>query len=646
MLHVISLLSLLCVLIPAAERGMKPMTVTDERGGTVTFTSSRALVIGNSAYSGDWDELKGVREDVVAVQAALEQQGFAVQVAQNLTKTQMNEVMDAFIAEQAQDPTGRVVVYYAGHGQTVGTVGYLVPVDAPKPANPQFKAKAYPISILKIKAQEAVARHVLFACDSCFSGSVFTPLRGANEYVLSAAREPVRMFLTAGSADETVPDVSFFRQEFVRGIGGTADLNRDGYVTGSELSTHIKQTVRDRAGAMGKKLTPQAGVSEQEGLNRGDIVFAVPNVGSPPAPPPVATGVGNLQTRIEAERQAAVVRQQWDAWQGKMSAAFDAAQQQAADQRLSADLRSEIWQSFLREWPVDNPFGTDDERLRMAAQAAVAALSVAKPTWATVAGKDQYGTWADLQLAGVTQRFRWIKPGTFTMGSSLVEKVAATASVPNSEMEWFANEVQHQVTLTQGFWLADSACTQAMWQVISGGNPAQFTDSSQNPVEQVSWEDCQQFLSKLNGRVPGGGFRLPSEAQWEYACRAGTTTAFSYGATITSELVNHNGENPFGGVLKGLNREKTVPVKSLPPNAWGLYEMHGNVWQWCNDRFGGFSGSAERDPSGPSSGPDRVLRGGGWRSSARDCRCASRSRAMPGYRGTALGFRIAAQATP
>ena len=274
------------------------------------------------------------------------------------------------------------------------------------------------------------------------------------------------------------------------------------------------------------------------------------------------------------------------------------------------------------------------------------APAVVKPAWATDSGKDQYGAWADLQVAGVSQRFRWIQPGTFTMGSSQAEKDAALASVPNSKPEWFAPEVPHQVTLTQGYWLADSSCTQALWQAITGTNPANFKDSPQNPVEQVSWDDCQQFLSKLNGRVSGGGFRLPSEAQWEYACRAGTTTAFSFGSTITPEQVNYDGNYPFAGAAKGLYRQKTVPVKSLLPNAWGLYEMHGNVWQWCNDWYGDFSGSAERDPAGPSSGSYRVIRGGGWGSDAGNCRSADRDRYSPGDRDASLGFRIAAQATP
>jgi hypothetical protein len=375
------LLLVSCMTIVAAEeaRGLRPLTVVDERGGSVTFASSRALLIGNSAYTAGWDALPGVREDIAAVQAALEAQGFAVQVARDLTKVQMGEVIDTFVGAQAQDPAGRVIVYYAGHGQTLGQVGYLVPVDAPKPSDASFRAKAYPIMNLKIKAQEAQARHVLFACDSCFSGSVFTPMRGANEYVLSAAREPVRMFLTAGSADETVPDVSFFRQEFVRGIGGAADANRDGYVTGSELATHIKQTVRDRAGAMGKRLTPQAGVSEQEGLNRGDFVFRVPASGAPPMsapvqPPQKVPGAGSVdlsdvQRRAAAEREA---QAKWNEWQKRMDAACAEVETMAMDTSISESIRREAIDRVLAAFSEDNPNTSrdDDARKKLISQKA------------------------------------------------------------------------------------------------------------------------------------------------------------------------------------------------------------------------------------------------------------------------------------
>jgi sulfatase modifying factor 1 len=267
--------------------------------------------------------------------------------------------------------------------------------------------------------------------------------------------------------------------------------------------------------------------------------------------------------------------------------------------------------------------------------------AVVKPAWATDFGTDQYGTWADLKVAEVIQRFRWIQPGTFTMGSSQAEKDAAIQS-HQAKPEWVAPEVQHQVTLTQGFWLADSTCTQALWQAITGSNPARFKDSPQNPVERVSWEECQQFLSNLNDRVSGGDFCLPSEAQWEYACRAGTTTAFSFGSKITSEQVNFNGA--FSA--KGLFRQKTVQVKTLPPNAWGLYEMHGNVLQWCNDWYGDLSGNAERDPAGPLAGFTCVARGGSWYHTSELCRSALRLSLKPDFRYGLLGFRIAVQATP
>jgi len=249
-------------------------------------------------------------------------------------------------------------------------------------------------------------------------------------------------------------------------------------------------------------------------------------------------------------------------------------------------------------------------------------------------------------VAGVTQRFRWIPPGTFMMGLSQAERDAALASTPSNETESVNAEIEHQVTFTQGYWLADSACSQAMWLALMGTKPSKCNNAPQNPVEQVSWDDCQQMIAKLNQQLPGSGFSLPSEAQWEYACRAGTVTAFSYGSTITPEQVNYNGQFPIGGAEKGLYRQKTVPVKSLPPNAWGLYEMHGNVWQWSNDYYADYSGSAEIDPAGPAAGSRRVSRGGSWFNFAKSCRSASRYGSAPSRRSGLLGFRLAARAAP
>ncbi len=249
-------------------------------------------------------------------------------------------------------------------------------------------------------------------------------------------------------------------------------------------------------------------------------------------------------------------------------------------------------------------------------------------------GFDQYGLYADLTINQVTQRFRWIEPGTFMMGS------------PQDEPERYDNETLHPVTLTRGFWLADTAVTQALWLAVMGGdNPSDFKDDPNNPVENVSWQDAQTFIAHLNDLVPGLQAQLPSEAQWEWACRAGTTTAFSFGANITPEQVNYDGNYPYADGKKGLYRGKTVPVKSLPGNPWGLYEMHGNVWEWCQDVWQADLGTAAvvdpLTPPGDDAGGDRVLRGGSWRYYGRLVRSAIRYHDRPGIRGYNIGFRLA-----
>lgn len=250
-----------------------------------------------------------------------------------------------------------------------------------------------------------------------------------------------------------------------------------------------------------------------------------------------------------------------------------------------------------------------------------------KPKWASQADEDEYGRYADLTVKGVSQRFRWIEAGTFMMGS------------PTNEVNRYDDETLHLVNFTQGYWLADTACTQAFWEKLMGNNPAYFSDNLQNPVERVSWEDVQGFISKLNQQIVGIKARLPTEAEWEYACRAGTTTPFSFGATITPEQANYNGNYPYAGGRSGVYRKKTVPVKSLPANPWGVYGMHGNVWEWCQDWYGAYPSSSASAPKGPSSGTVHVLRGGSWYNHGQRLRSANRH-ATPDYRNHGVGFRL------
>ena len=250
--------------------------------------------------------------------------------------------------------------------------------------------------------------------------------------------------------------------------------------------------------------------------------------------------------------------------------------------------------------------------------------------WAVAWGEDAYGLWHAFELGGVRQVMRWIAPGRFVMGS------------PEHERGRFDDETQHGVTLTKGFWLAETACTQALWQAVTGENPAHFSDDPEQPVEQVSWLDCVAFVERINAeREDGLVLRLPTEAEWEYACRAGTRTAFSFGDALSTELANYRGSWDLSGELEGENRQRTLPVKHFQPNPWGLYQMHGNVWEWCADWSADYPAGAVTDPTGPADGQDRVLRGGAWFDFGRFLRSACRIGDGPGIRDRRIGLRLA-----
>ena len=245
-------------------------------------------------------------------------------------------------------------------------------------------------------------------------------------------------------------------------------------------------------------------------------------------------------------------------------------------------------------------------------------------------GDDRHGLWADVSIRGVVQRFRWIEPGEFRMGSPPQEAERSDTEGP-----------QHLVRLSEGYWLADSACTQALWQAVMGNNPSRFTGDDALPVEKVSWDDVQRFLARVQAELPPGVQPLlPTEAQWEYACRYGTTNPFSFGEQIDPTQVNYDGNHPYAGGRKGEYRKRTVPVKSLPPNAWGLHEMHGNVWEWCADGLREYTRRAVTDPRGPEGGR-RAVRGGSWSDLGGWCRSAGRDAHGPGLAVAFLGFRLA-----
>ncbi len=251
------------------------------------------------------------------------------------------------------------------------------------------------------------------------------------------------------------------------------------------------------------------------------------------------------------------------------------------------------------------------------------------PAWAVAYGQDGFGLWAELALDSVTQRVRWIPPGEFLMGS------------PDDEPERYKDEgPRHRVVLTEGYWLADTACTQALWQAVMKNNPSQFRGDPEKPVERVTWHQVQDFLQRL-GSLAGVKAELPSEAQWEYACRAGTDTPFWWGNDLNTDQANYDGNSPYAQGKKGENRKRTVPVKSFLPNPWGLWQMHGNVWEWCRDGLRDYQQVVAVNPEGAlEEEGDRALRGGSWDGHGWYLRAAYRGGYRPGSRLHFIGFRF------
>ena len=246
------------------------------------------------------------------------------------------------------------------------------------------------------------------------------------------------------------------------------------------------------------------------------------------------------------------------------------------------------------------------------------------PSWASDWGIDAHGRWVTFSVTAangtrVAQSMRWIPPGRFMIGSPRGEPGRDDDEGP-----------QQAVTIAEGFWMFDTVCTEALWEAVTGKAPEPRRGAA-FPVTNVSWHDAQDFIKRLNATRSGLALSLPSEARWEYACRAGTVTPYNFGTEISRDLVCYGTDAP-------------VPAGSLPPNGWGLYEMHGNVWEWCADHWHDSYKGLPQNGSvwlGREGAADRVVRGGAWNGAARFVRAAYRDRDGPALRIVNLGFRCA-----
>lgn len=264
--------------------------------------------------------------------------------------------------------------------------------------------------------------------------------------------------------------------------------------------------------------------------------------------------------------------------------------------------------------------------------------------WAVEWGEDRYGVFAGFAVGNVVQRLRWIPPGRFVMGS--------TATEPGR----FDNEMQHEVTVSNGFWFADTQVTQALWEAVMGNNPSCFA-SPDRPVESIDWDDCQTFLARINEMIPDLNARLPTEEEWEYACRAGTSTS-TWAGNI--EAIESNFVLPLATIAwyagnsffdeteaqTGLSkrfREGTHPVKRKAPNPWGLYDILGNVYEYCSDAHVDYSEKLSGQRT--SNSLYRNIRGGSWRSLPKYVRSANRGEQLVTRPDNDLGLRLACNAS-
>lgn len=222
-----------------------------------------------------------------------------------------------------------------------------------------------------------------------------------------------------------------------------------------------------------------------------------------------------------------------------------------------------------------------------------------------------------------------IPPGKFLMGT------------PVSKVGQLKLGRSHEVEITRAFYIGKYEVTQGEWQQIMGDNPSHFKALGDNfPVENINWHEAQTFIRLLNELNPPYRFALPTEAQWEYACRAGTSTPFNTGENLSSDDANYDGRYPYRKFPKGHYRNQPTAVGSFPANGWGLHDMHGNVWEWCADWFCEYPAEPAKDPFGECETDLKVIRGGSWYFNAESARSARRYTHNPVDRGFSLGFRL------
>ena len=459
----------LASLCPASPtRGIK--RVVKDGSQVLLYKESYALVIGVSRYAQGWSDLPGVKEDIRDVKAVLEDHGFHVTTLPDPNLAELEQGIKSFITTRGMGTDNRLLIYFAGHGHTLAPkyggekLGYLVPRGAPTPYEDLrgFKSKALSFKRIEEYALSIDAKHAVFIFDACFSGSLLSMVRAVPEEINNKTARPVRQFFTSGNEKEKVPDKSIFKAQFVAALNGEGDLNRDGYVTGTELGSFLQKNV-----AVYSRETqhPQYGTIRNPYLDKGDFVFILPET----------NGSGRVSGASTNKPSASV----WTA--GGPDPEYELWQQ------VKKSTDPEDFKFFLSEFPKGKYTSTARYMIRKLAKNS--GRSQGTPTISSNNNNKPVrpispspgDTWTE-PVTGMV--FVWVPGGSFQMGDTFSDGYSDQKPV-------------HQVCL-DGFWMGKTEVTQGQWKKIMGNNPSKFKSGDSHPVESVSWHDAKNFASKLS----------------------------------------------------------------------------------------------------------------------------------------------------
>jgi len=675
--------------------GLIQVKIVDDKGQEVgLYGGSYALVIGVSDYNTKgWPKLPGVKKDVELVGAALTQNGFEVTTALDPDNVALDLAFGSFIQKHGGKADNRLLFYFAGHGYTVkpqyggDPLGYIVPSNAPNPHDDIQGFKRIAMSMQRIEeyALGIDAKHVMFLFDSCFSGSLFSMTRDTPEHISYKTANPVRQFITAGSADEKVPDSSIFRSQFVEALNGEADTNKDGYITGAELGEFLQSKVANYSKG-GQH--PQYGKIRNPNLDKGDFVFVAGGSvvtdkealglakGKKTGGLKVITRPDKAEVWVDGQAQGKAPVELQDLKPGSVMVKVVLSGYNEREKKvliskgrvsqLTLLLDKIVTTGSLRvssepvgaEWYLDGAYvgvtpdimpdlalgnhdvsvslpGYEDYKEQITVTLGVitnvAATLTKKPVVKVVSAIAAQGVGGG-SSSGVSGKsytdpttgmeFVFVPGGCFQMGDTFGDGERQEKPV-------------HEVCL-DGFYLGKYEVTQGQWQKIMGSNPAYFKKGDNFPVDQVSWDDVQGYISKLNTKA-GKTFRLPTEAEWEYAARSGGKKEKWAGTSEKNRLGDYAWYDDF------LGNWQTHAVGAKAPNGLGLYDMSGNVLEWCADWFDDkyYESSPRQNPTGASSGSFRVNRGMRWiMDDPSLVRSTARTRSTSGLRNKGLGFRL------